>query len=93
MNEIKNEINEFVHGRKYERGNYYSFNLTDWLSDHGNIPAEEWRTWWFAERNPPNAEGLYDFSTECISANSHPEFDQLGNGSTSKNRLFSQILE
>ena len=92
MKEIKNEVHDFVHGKKYERGNYYSFNLTEWLSDHGNIPAEEWRTWWFAERNPPNAEGLYDFSTECISAETHPEFDKLGNGLYNK-CLFFKILE
>ena len=93
MNEIKNEIHEFIHGKKYERGNFYSFNLTEWLSDHGNIPAEEWKTWWFAERNPPNGEGLYDFSTECISTETHPEFDKLGNGSLSKNTSCLNILE
>ena len=78
MNEIKTEIQNFVHEKEYERAGYYSFNLTDWLSDHGNIPAEEWETWWFAERNPPNDNGLYNFSTQCISAETHPEFDALG---------------
>ena len=79
MNEIKTEIHDFVHGNEYERGSY-SFNLTEWLSDHGNIPIwqNEWQTWWFAQRNPPNSEGLYDFSTKCISAETHPEFDALG---------------
>ena len=78
MNEIKTEIQNFVREKEYERASYYSFNLTDWLSDHGNIPAEEWETWWFAERNPPNDNGLYNFATQCISAETHPEFDALG---------------
>ena len=61
-----------------KRGSYYSFDLTEWLGQHGFIPIEEWSTWWFAERNPPHDDGMYTFSNECISASTHPNMNTLG---------------